>query len=573
MRRASALLLAATTLAAPLRAASGPPVAGSVVSDLPGDDWTLPAWTAPVPGTGFFSEEAAPAFGVDLRVVDLTWRQLQPTEGSFSTTTSDSVYGMTFPSWNAQLAGSDRFWLRLWVSGADWAPSWVQSLCGVSPVGTGYEGDEHLPLWNACLWSHALDLFRAVLIEHSLRSNPRLAFVYLPGAFTWCEFDFDIPTQAAENHGLTFAQFDGWFQPAMQGLIAILDGENSDPTDDYGWKAVYTGEDYPWSPWETLDDLLARDAVSAGMGIRTGITEEFNFHLNHVPAYGTRIGPDGYLTTDENWVALDGRRAVATENECFNDCGYTVSDPYYAVKMANLKALQLRMNWIYVVPGPSYMSQYPELWSWVRQELGRRSYDAPDAWAALREAEDTYWLDDSSYTWAGAPWVKNWERWLVQREVAPEGVTRRGTDVRANEPTPENGTAYEGRRTQLALGRTSIYLAIDDRFFAGGVVPVEVKVTYRDAGSGSFQLDYPTASGIASTPPVTFGNTGGWRTATFAPDQATFDGSLPGGNDLRLVANGPAELEVRFVRVVRVDPPRAIFLDGFESGTAGFWTP
>ena len=223
------------------------------------------------------------------------------------------------------------------------------------------------------------------------------------------------------------------------------------------------------------------------MGIRTGITEVFNFHLNHVPAYGTTIAADGHMTTDENWRGLDGRRVVATENECFNDCGFTVTDTAYAVKMANLKALQLRMNWIYVVPGPSYMATYPELWSWTRLELGKRVYDAPDAWAALREAEDTYWIDDTSHTWSGAPWVKNLERWLRQNDVAPDGIVRRGTDVRANEPTPENGTAYEGLRTQISLGRNAIYLDLDERFFAGGVVDaggVEVKVTYRDSGSG-----------------------------------------------------------------------------------------
>ena len=549
------------------------PPASDVVADVPGDDWSLPAWVTPSANSGFFSEAAAPAFNVNVRVADFTWRQLQPTQGSFSLTTSDSVYGMTFPSWNTQLAGSDPIWLRLWVSGADWAPQWVKTLCGVSPVGTGYEGDDHLPIWNACFWQQARELFRQVLVVHGLRSDPRLKFLYVPGGFTWCEFDYDIPTQAAANFGLTFATFDGWFQPAMQSLVDILNGENADPTDDFAWKLVFTGEDYPFGPWDTLDDLHARDAVAKGMGIRTGITEVFNFHLNHVPAYGTTIAADGHMTTDESWRGLDGRRVVATENECFNDCGFTVADTAYAVKMANLKALQLRMNWIYVVPGPSYMATYPELWSWTRLELGKRAYDAPDAWAALREAEDTYWIDDTSHTWSGAPWVRNFERWLRQNDVAPDGIVRRGTDVRANEPTPENGTAYEGLRTQLSLGRNAIYLDLDERFFAGGIVPVEVKVTYRDSGNGSFRIDYPAAGGVTSTSPQAYTNTGGWRTATFSLPDALWNDSLAGGNDLRLAATGPADLEVRFVRVVRISRPKAIFLDAFESGTSGFWSP
>lgn len=544
-----------------------------VVSDVPGDDWSLPAWVAPSANSGFFSEEAAPAFDVNVRVADFTWRQLQPTQGSFSPTTTDSVYGMTFASWNSQLSGSDPIWLRLWVSGDDWAPQWVKTLCGVSVVGTGYENDDHLPIWNACLWQQARELFRQVLVVRGLRSDPRVRFLYVPGAFTWCEFDYDIPAQAAASFGLTFATFDGWFQPAMQDLVDILDGDNADPKDDFAWKLVFTGEDYPFGPWETEDDLQARDAVVKGMGIRTGITEVFNFHLNHVPAYGTTIAADGHMTTDENWHALDGRRVVATENECFNDCGFTVADPAYAVKMANLKALQLRMNWIYVVPGPSYMATYPALWSWTRLELGKRVYESPDAWAALREAEDTYWIDDPSHTWSGAPWVKNLERWLRQNDVAPDGIVRRGSDVRSNEPTPENGTAYEGLRTEVSLGRSAIYLDLDERFFAGGVVPVEVKVTYRDSGTGSFRIDYPAEGGVTSTAPQIYTNSAGWRTSTFTLPGALWNDSLAGGNDLRLVATGPADLEARFVRVIRLTRPRAVFLDAFESGTTDFWTP
>ncbi|MEO7794796.1 MAG: hypothetical protein ABIV06_08490, partial [Thermoanaerobaculia bacterium] len=58
--------------------------ASATVADVPGDDWSLPPWVGPSPGSGFFSEEAAPPFNVNVRVADFTWRQLQPTQGSFS---------------------------------------------------------------------------------------------------------------------------------------------------------------------------------------------------------------------------------------------------------------------------------------------------------------------------------------------------------------------------------------------------------------------------------------------------------------------------------------------------------
>jgi hypothetical protein len=102
---------------------------------------------------------------------------------------------------------------------------------------------------------------------------------------------------------------------------------------------------------------------------------------------------------------------------------------------------------------------------------------------------------------------------------------------------------------------------------------VEVKVTYRDSGTGSFHIDYPATGGVASTSPQTYTNTGGWRTATWSLPDALWNDTLAGGNDLRLAATGPADLEVRFVRVVRLTRPRAIFLDAFESGTPDFWSP
>lgn len=569
-RLASAVALAGSALAA-----AGARGDGELISVVPGDDWSLPAWAAAAPDSGFFSEELDPAHHVNLRVVDLTWRQLKPTEGSFSSTGTDSVYGMPFASWNAQLAGTDAYWLRLWVSGTNWAPAWARNACGVSTVGTGYENDPHLPIWNACLWEKARALFREVLIDRGLRADPRLRLAYVPGAFTWCEFDFDIPEQAAQNGQLTFPQFDAWFHPAIQDLVAILDGENADPTDDCSWKLVYTGEDYPFSSWGAQDDLLARDAVAHGTGIRTGITEVFNFHLNHVPAYGSTIAADGHVVTDESWLAFRRGRVRASENECYDACGFTVPPAlrYYAIKMSNLKALQMRLNWLYVVPSDSHLDDHPSLWGWVRRSLGQTVYRAADAWAALRDAEDTYWIDDPTHSWTGKPYVKNLERWLVQRD-APGAVSRRGTEVYSNVLDPSNGTAYEGRRTQLATGQGALELHVDDRFLPEGrAYPVDLKLTFRDAGTGGFRVAYPTAGGVVLSDPVVHAGDGVWKTATFRLDAARWDGSLAHGADLRLVATGPADLELRFARLVKRQPDGVLFLDGFENGSTGFWDP
>ena len=129
------------------------------------------------------------------------------------------------------------------------------------------------------------------------------------------------------------------------------------------------------------------------------------------------------MVVDESLPVHDGTRVVATENECYTDCGFSSQDVEYVVRQSNLKALQLRMNWVYVVPGPSFMVEYPEHWDWVRLSLGQTAPTSADAWAALRDAEDTYWgagsgEGDGPFTskakWRERPFVRNLERWLVQ---------------------------------------------------------------------------------------------------------------------------------------------------------------
>jgi hypothetical protein len=304
------------------------------------DDWALPDWVQPTANTGLFHETAAPEVHLQLPVVDLTWRQLKPTRGSFSSSQRGAIYEDETPSWDEALTENPApFWMRIWLSGDGWVPDWVLEDCPhLTTVGVGYMGTAHYPIWDACMWARALEVYREVLVDRGLREDARLAFVYVPGAFEYCEFDLDIVVSAIETHGHTFDVFDTWVHAALADLATLMG--------PHAHKLVYTGEDYPFGPeGETRDDPYAREAVELGMGIRTGITELFDFHLSHVPAYGTTIpstGPlAGHMVTDEDWVAFDGQRVLGTENECFNECGYHTNQPYYALKMATLKALQL----------------------------------------------------------------------------------------------------------------------------------------------------------------------------------------------------------------------------------------
>ncbi|GAB3598218.1 hypothetical protein GCM10027408_13250 [Microbacterium tumbae] len=519
--------------------------AGDGVAIADGDDWTLPEYARPAENSGLFSEEASADDLVGVRSIDVTWRQIQPEQGgAIDRWTSGSAQGMTFDGLGAQLAEDGDYWMRVFASGESWAPEWVAEDCGVSAYGPDDDGESHLPIWDECVWGHLMDAYRTLFVDLGLADDDRLRFVYVPGAFTWAEYDYDIISAAADSGDLDEDSYLSWYDHAWIDLVELF-GDNAH-------KLVFTGEDYPFGPFGAADDLLAEQAVDAGMGIRTGITEPGNFHLSEAPAYGSHIQPDGHMVVDETLPIHSGRFVVATENECFTDCGYATGDPYYAVRQANLKALQLRMNWMYVVPSDSYMAEYPEHWDWVRLELGQTAATSPDAWAAFRDAEDTFWAEEEfPRDWETRPWVRNLERWLVQVDEPGSIAHRTDADTHVGEVEEVNGTAREGLSTHVASGDTGFVLAVDEAFAAsisGGAV---LKVTFLDIGSGSFTID----TDAGSSPAVERTDSGEWRTATIAlPDGAVTEDATR----LRIsLAEGDDDLVVRFVRLVRLDPPAA----------------
>lgn len=503
-----------------------------------GDDWTLPAKARPAENSGYFSEEVTPDELVAVRSIDVSWRQIQPEpNGPIDRSSSGSAQGMSFDALDAQLAEPGDFWMRIFASGEDWAPAWVAEECGVGTYGPDYDGQEHLPIWDECVWDHLMDAYRTLFVDLGLADDPRLRFVYVPGAFTWAEFDYEMVTAAVERGDLDEKTYLAWYDHAWADLVELF-GDNAH-------KLVFTGEDYPWGPFEAADDLLAAQAVDAGMGIRTGITEPNNFHLSEAPAYGSHVQPNGHMIVDESLPIHSGRFIVATENECFNDCGYETSDPYYAVRQANLKALQLRMNWMYVVPGPSFMAEYPEHWDWVRLSLGQTAETSPDAWAALRDAEDRYWSEEEfPRDWDDQPWVRNLERWLVQVDEPGSVAHRTEVDTHVGELEEENGTAHEGLSTAASAGDTGFLFEVDSRFAASVSGETVLKVTFLDSGSGSFAIDTDAGTSAA----VERTGSGQWRTATIALPEGAVGADA---TSIRVsLVDAADDLVVRFVRLI-----------------------
>ena len=180
-----------------------------------GDDWTLPSWVRPAANSGFFSEDESLPDHIAVRSIDLAWRQLRPTaDGPLDRTASGRAQGLHFDGLDEQLARPGDFWMRVFASGEDWAPAWVAARCGVRSYGPDYDGQRHLPLWNECVWQELLATYRSLFVDSGLAADPRLRFVYVPGAFTWAEYDYEMITAAVEAGDVLL---DGGDLPAASG--------------------------------------------------------------------------------------------------------------------------------------------------------------------------------------------------------------------------------------------------------------------------------------------------------------------------------------------------------------------
>lgn len=537
----------------PPRVAPKPDVAGpKYVAQMPGNspvvrdgkDWTMPAWVRPAEFSGFYSEKVSEPDKVIVRAVDVSWRQLRPTEdGPLDLTASGEAQGLFLDSLKYQLDTPGPYWVRMFSSGVDWAPQWVVDKCDVEPVGTDYDGQQHLPIWNDCVWGELSKTWEMLLKDQGLLDDPDFRFAYIPGAFTWSEYDYEMIAAAAHDGSLTADDYLTWYRKMLDFFVK-LGGEHKG-------QLVFTGEDYPWGPWNGPENLLAAEATKAGLGIRNGITEEFNFHHSEAPSFGAQVSFDGHVIVNDSQAPHSGKTVVGTENECYVDCGFASKNPGYVVQMSNLLALQLRVNWLYVVPGPSLFDAEPENWDFVRLSIGHTPADSADAWAVLREGEDTYWRDEVGpfdvRLWKNRPWIRNMERWVTQVDL-PGAVARRSyVDVHKGDPTKENGTSYEGLST--SRGNQQLAFKIDPRFLAAPMKAI-VKVTYWDRAAGSFRVRF----GGGQTPSVKFKGTKKWRTASFAIN-LTPGGTLPGGTDLRIVKSGSGGASFWMLRVVRADQP------------------
>jgi hypothetical protein len=519
------------------------------------DDWWLPDWVQPNANSGFYQYPggASRVPGTAAELVDIRWKDVNPQDG---------VYDWSIIK-NALQNYSGGIWLRWRLTDNVHLPTWLRQKypdIGLMrypdsvPYDDAYPDDsvkspgDFVEVWREGYnieFRKLMDSFR----QQGFAANPKIKFSYFPGGWKWSEFDLNFAPQMAAR-GLTPDGYMAWFKHHVEDWIAGF-GE------DYKYKLVFTGVDEQQNAWgnqqwsQAIGRQMNEYTIKRGLGARDGLTEMFNYALTDVPDWGTRkitLGDGNYMVTDDAAPLLsDPKLIFATENECFIGCGYNVTeDNYYqAMKLGNLKALQLRMNWINTSEEREDVLRYTDFFNYVSLSLGKQVSDSPDAWVALREGYDQ--LDTNKW------WVRNFERWLVQREVAPNGKTVR---TQPFDMGGDNGTSYEARRTDHATGNDYIYFDVNDAFIKGGSHRVQVKVTFLDNFSGNWGLEYDAADGNPTKRvTATAAGDGKWKTVTFELPDAAFQNRQISNMDFRLFNDGQHDLTASFVRVIKLDKP------------------
>jgi hypothetical protein len=349
------------------------------------------------------------------------------------------------------------------------------------------------------------------------------------------------------EHGFNPQVLDDWISSRFAAYAEAFSGVE--------YKLVWVGKQGAWrylnsGEYADLALRLVQDAWSLGAGNRSSAIEYYHNWLNE-PALGQAVDENGYLTVDETIAPLSSVRFFGDENEEYGDSwvwrfGGRENEPV-RYRMSVFRALQMRMRFLWTCAEAEEIN--PALSRYTAMSLGKTVETSPDAWTYLKESPVT-----THESPVGV--VKNFERWLQQRDL-PGGMT-----VPAQRTFREfnAGGNYQGgastwyddlaRRTDVVSGNACIFFDLDDRFRAEG--PVQIKVEILDDSSASWHLEYSNGgSSLQATPSFENSHDGQIKTVTFEIADARFVNGLQNGLDFQIVCEGPGDVTVRWVRLIR----------------------
>ena len=536
------------------------------------DDWSFPVKVSKTANAGLFWVNTVP----DALNLLLRWKDLNPAENVYNWKPIDDAVATGKP-----------FFIRIWASDTLHCPRWLRTKHPKIPIlrndggisePTYFDLFEVSPSNFYAIWDRDFEAeFKKFLLAFKVKNylaNPNVKFMYCPGAWRYNEWNLGGIVKEIPKAPISVPNFITWFKRHLD--------DYADASNGYPYKMMFTGYGRIENPADygaaNLDFFLAANdtivgenkltsyAVSIGMSVREGAQEYFNDSSDDY-SWGSpaqTINNINYQTINENHpLHKDTLRMIGTENEGFCDPTLINVCSYYHLKMSTLKALQLRVNWLNA--RDEYVAEVPALYEYFRLTARKTIKNSPDAWAVLRQSYNPFSTSTppalpvpkpNSPLWTSRVTLpyRNWEKWLKQREVLPDGKVVPVYKLASTRPFDYyNLFAEEALRTDKANGSNYLYFAVDDNFMKGGTNPVQIKVTYLDDFTGNWWVEYDaTGSEInKKSAQITNVNDNKWKTITVNIADAGFNNRQNGNMDFRIYNGGNSNISVRFVRLLK----------------------
>jgi hypothetical protein len=595
---------------------------GGIISRADGYDWSLPpsvretansGWGWVRTGSGFVQAWLAKypihapedeIYFTDMEII--VWAQANPEPGVYDWSEVDSFVEQVeavphlgfgfYPMTYARMMDGQSY-MGCYDGDRRMVPQWVedQGMVRFTPGGeaAGWEsGSRYL---------EALGGFLRALAER-YADHSRFAYIDIRCLdHHWGELWFPTPPGydyrsydriLEGEHGLTPAAFETYMNALYDLHAEVFAGQEH--------KCVIVNFDRRMSgPHQ--DSMGAEERVwlyglAKGFGGRDGHVENWMRYLTY--GWGSYIDPkDNHLYVDEDWhPAIRDGAVWYTENEEFGrDCNFGPTENTDMRWFASiLRALQMRRNMVAI--GHAAVWRNEELSRYAQLSMGKTRETSPDAWCWLRECgvhghsasfpeeKALLGIDRSSgsgdrsafvYDDRGPIRVKNLERWLMQYDVSPDGMTvpverieifsdawdeeehGRRSDAAWNEmhAGASNNEEFWARRTDHAAGQNAMYFRIDPKWYRDWSESVRLYVTYKDADRSEWHIEYSGQDGREETPAVTTGASGETKTVVFELAQLIPGRSFADGTDFRLVRTAGGDAVVHLVRIVKWPPP------------------
>jgi hypothetical protein len=490
-----------------------------------GWDWTVPPSAEPANKSGIFTinNSAYPIGwpGHKIRVINAKWKDLEPTQGNYDF--SSITKYLNDPNYDGIFLNVRGFVTSIPESPTEvTAPDWLTTPTYTTNNKTTITS---LVAYNANVKAKHLALIAAIGNSGILNTGRIWGqIIHLPSSTRGEEFETDQGNAAATEAA------------AMEYIQAWANASGA-----YAKRLMWTDDRGSWP------DVWTVAVKDSGTGSRGGAIESWLWG-QYTPGktlYTLQTWNNGYLGVNESDPQLTGQRGWHDQNEAYRGA----SDPTTPVvqqnwRMASLRTLQMRRNIIWVDDG---YRMNPQMSKWMSLEAGHDVSSASDAWVSLMRTwtrsptNDTGWIDRE---------VKNFERWLYQRDVTGAQTTPVINKDHGRNMSLSDALSSSLWNIDLARQGSVVGIAVDDRFISDGANNVAIKVTYVDSIPNPWSLSYTKSNGAVGTRTIERSGSGAVKTATFFLND--FSAPATGTNfDFKLLSP-TSDTPFMFVRVIKL---------------------